>query len=162
MNDKILTLNTFRFKYMNEMLITIDMKNLKTLNKTVIWKAFYVMCLFLGRKPKYLHLAFTRAYKDTIYRAILYLYLDKKVFLTFIFNTVFLVRLAVEVWVYNHHFRYSLTFQTLTFIKDFELNSELYDWHQPINIHILFPTEVASDLSYKNLLLTSLRIMPDA
>lgn len=124
------------------MLITIDLKNLRTLNKTVIWKAFYVLGFFLGKKPNFLHLVFSRAYKDTIYRVILFSYIDKKVLLGFIFNTVFLVRLAVEVWAYNYKFRYSLTFQSLTFIKDFELNSELYDWQQPIHLHILFLLKV--------------------
>lgn len=74
-----------------------------------------------------IYLVFAKAHKDTTYRVVLYFFPEKSVNLIFIFNFVFMVRLAVDVWVYSHRFRHSIIFQSLSFIKDFELNSALYN-----------------------------------
>ena len=114
--------------------------------------------LFLGKKPKMLKMVFTRAYKDTLYRLIIYSYMSKKNALAYVFNTVFLIRLTCDVLVYDHGPRYSITFKSLLFIKNFELNSELYNWSEPINLHLLFPQE--GDYMFRKTIFNNLKIKP--
>ena len=154
--EKYCVINLYKktFELIQKCVFYLDIKNSHSNNVSIIWRGFYTLIFFFGKKPRFFYLVFKKAYKSNIFKLLLYSKIFKDNNLSFMFNYLFMVNLISNKKIIKPN-GFFIIIKKLTFIKNYDIKIALFKWQDEIFMRNFI--NVSNKLDNNWLLLSNLK-----